>query len=207
MTAIVFLALVATGAYFYGTKKNRWISAGMTADFEDVLKPNVTNYVNIGGSIGYNFNYSLPPPYTSAKGTVTLSPRHSLLYLPISLLIGVRDRYFVNVFTKKKLRGEGHFIESSYLKKAAITGIDAMERREVTKGDKVFVLLWRGADLSKELESVLNALPEPSLVRHFCAFPETKTFFVHGTRKQNGIKGNLEAIALRLPGFLVKEKA
>ncbi|HCM25291.1 MAG: hypothetical protein A2Z99_04925 [Treponema sp. GWB1_62_6] len=204
--AIVVLALVSTGAYFLGTKKNRWIASTLTKGLEEVLKPLNSNYVNIGGSIGYNFAYSLPNPYTSAKGTITLSPRHSLLYLPFSLLIGVRDRFFVNVFTKKKLRGEGHIVEAGWLKKANITGMEQMERRDVQKGTKSFVLLWRGADLSADLERLLDALPEPARLRHFCSYPETRTFFIHGLPKQGSVRGNLEAVVVRLPGFLTKEK-
>jgi hypothetical protein len=206
LTAIVLLALASTGAYFYGTRKNRWIVSVLTSELEDVLKPITTNYVNIGGSIGYNFAFALPNPWASAKGTITLSPRHSMLYLPVSLLIGVRDRFFVNVFTKKKLRGEGHLVAAGYLKKANISGMDQMEQREVLKGEKRFVLLWRGADLAADLEKLLNALPDPALLRHFCSFPETKTFFIHCVPHKGTIRGNLEAIYLRLPGFVTKEK-
>lgn len=206
LVAIVILAVASTGAYFFGTKKNRWIASTLTRELEEVLKPLTSNYVNIGGSIGYNFAYSLPNPYTSAKGTITLSPRHSLLYLPFSLLIGVRDRFFVNVFTKKKLRGEGHLVQAGYLKKANITGIELMEQREVRKGDKSFVLAWKGADLSADLEKLLDALPDPGSLRHFCSYPETRTFFVHGVPRRVELRGNLEAIHLRLPGFLSKEK-
>ena len=206
MTALVILAIVATASYFWGTKKNRWLAARLTKDFEEILHPSVSNYVNIGGSIGYNFTYSLPPPYTSAKGTITLSPRHSLLYLPISLLIGVRDRYFVNVFVKKKILGEGHLVAASYLKKANIEGIDSMERRAMRINELEFVALWRGIDLSKELEDLLSALPDPARLRHFCAYPDTKTFFVHGTPGKDGLKANLEAVMQRVPAFVVKEK-
>ncbi len=178
----------------------------MSKDLEEALRPITSNYVNIGGSIGYNFTYLLNDPYTSAKGTVTLSPRHSLLYLPFSLLIGVRDRFFVNIFTQKKLRGESHLVEASYLKKANITGIDSMQRREVAKGEKSFVLLWKGTDLSSNLQTILDALPEPVRLRHFCSFPENKTFFIHESPWNGQVKGNMEAILKHLPGFFGKEK-
>lgn len=206
LVALIILALFTTGAYFYGTKKNRWISASATKDIEEVLKPITTNYVNIGGAIGYNFVYAMNQPFASAKGTLTLSPRHSLLYRPLSLLLGIRDRFFVNVFVKKKLRGEGHVVERKYLKKVRIDGIDAMERRETQRGDKSFVLLWRGADLSSDLEKLLDAVPDPDLLRHFCSYPETKTFFIHTHLKAGRIKPNLEAVFQRLPTFMVKEK-
>ena len=206
LVALIALAVAATGSYFFGTKKNRWIVSSLSKELEAALKPLTTNYVNIGGAIGYNFTYALQPPYTNAKGTITLSPRHSLLYLPFSLLIGVRDRFFINIFTKKRLRGEGHLVQTAYFKSARIEGADTMERKDVLKGNVRFTLLWRGADLSNDLEKILEALPEPPRLRHFCAYPETKTFFVHCLPKAGGIGGNLEAIMIRLSGFLTKEK-
>lgn len=204
--ALIVLAVAATGSYFYGAKKNRWVVSKLSKDLEEALKPVTTNYVNIGGAIGYNFNFVLTPPFTSAKGTITLSPRHSLLYLPFSLLIGVRDRFFVNIFTKKRLRGEGHLVRKEYLNRAQIEGADSMDRKEVSIGALRFIVLWKGADLSCDLEKLLESLPEPARLRHFCAYPETKTFFIHALPNQGRIGATLEAILVRLPVFLAKEK-
>jgi len=206
LVALVVLALFATGAYFYGTKKNRWISARLTKELETLLKPRSTNYVNIGGNIGYNFVYAMPEPFTNAKGTITLSPRHSVLYLPFSLLIGVRDRYFVNLFTKQKIRGEAHLVAADHLKKANITGQGSMERRDAERKGKRFVLLWKDADLSSELDKVLEALPDTAGFKHFCAYPETKTFFLHGNPRGASLEGNLDAVLKRVSLFTGKEK-
>jgi hypothetical protein len=207
ITPIILLAILSTAAYFYGTKKNRWLASILSRQAEEVFKPTNTNYVNIGGAIGYNFTYTLPAPYTNAKGTMTLSPRHSLLYLPFSLLLGMRDRYFINLFTKAKFLGEAHLITDAYLRKTTIEGLESMERGEVRKGNKRFILLWRGAKLESELEKILDAIPDPSMLRHFCAYPETKTFYIHVTPKNGDIKNLLEAIYVRLPLFLAKPTA
>lgn len=194
LSGLVVLAILTTLAYFYGAKKNRWLAFRLSEDIEAALKPKTTQYVNIGGNIGYNFVYALREPFSSAKGTITLSPRHSLLYLPLSLLFGFRDRYFLNLFTKKAIRGEGHIVAASRLKSARIVGVDEMERREKTKEGIPFVLLWRGADLSAELSALLEAIPEVTALRHFCAYPETGTFFLHGTPRGNVLGGNLAAV-------------
>jgi len=207
ITPIIILAVLSTIAYFFGAKKNRWLSSILSRQAEEVFKPTNTNYVNIGGAIGYNFTYSLPGPYTNAKGTMTLSPRHSLLYLPFSLLLGMRDRYFINLFTKAKFLGEGHIITESYLRKTTMEGLATMERGEVRKGNQRFILLWRGAKLESELEKILDAIPDPRTLRHFCAYPETKTFHIHVNPKNGQIKDLLEAIYLRLPLFLAKPTA
>ncbi len=206
ITLLVILALVATVSYFYGTKKNRWIASVASKGLEETLKPITSNYVNIGGNIGYNFTCALSEPYASAKGTFTMSPRHSLLYLPFSLLLGIRDRFFVNIFTKRRLLGEAHLIQAAYLRKANIVGIDEMERRETVKDGKRFVLLWKGLDQSSELEKILESVPEPARLRHFCAYPDNKTFFINILPKNGAVTENLQAIVLRLPIFMAKEK-
>ncbi|HQQ31797.1 MAG TPA: hypothetical protein PLO10_06215, partial [Rectinema sp.] len=89
--AIFALGVVATIQYFLGVKKNRWMGKNLSSQAEGILKPKDTDYVNIGGAIGYNFAYKLKEPWKNAKGTFTLFPRHSLLYMPISLVVGNCD--------------------------------------------------------------------------------------------------------------------
>ncbi len=206
LVALILLALVSTGAYFYGSKKNRWLSSEITHQLEEVLRPTNTNYVNIGGLIGYNFTYVLGNPFINAKGTLTLRPRHSFLYLPISHLIGVRDHLFMNIFTKNKFSGEGHIIEESHLRKAKIEGLDSMTRSEMSRGNKRFILLWRYKNLEADLKKVLEALPEPWMLKHFCVYAETKSFYIFGIPNKNRIKELVEPIFIRLPMFLSKDK-
>jgi len=205
LSALVVLALAATVQYYLGTKKNRVLASRISKGAEEALRPGSTNYVNIGGNIGHNFVYALSDPWTNAKGTMTLGPRHSLLYYPVSLLVVGGDRFFINLFTKRKLRGEGHVVEAGHLRRARIDGLAAMERREVEAGGRRFVLLWRGADLEKELRAVLEAMPSPARLRHFCAFAGNKTFFLH-TRPDGGeVKADLEALLPRLQGFFADQ--
>lgn len=202
MVALVILGITATVQYFLGTRTNRALAAKITGGLEDLLKPGHTNYVNIGGAIGYNFVYALSGTWTSAKGTLTLSPRHSLLYFPISRLLGFRDRFYLNFFTKKRIRGEAHLVSKRYLRKSKIDGIAEMSRRDTEIGGRPFVLLWRGTDLSKELEAVLAAVPDPTRLRHFCSFPGNKTFYLHTIPLKAEVREDVEAVLKVLPRFL-----
>ena len=206
VSALVVLAVISMASYFLGTKKNRWVVSSMSRQLESVLAPRSTNYVNIGGVIGYNFSYALPAPYTNAKGTITLSPRHSLLYLPISKLLGIGDRFFINVFTKKKIVGEAHIVDSGYLRKANIEGLDSMERREAEAKGKKFILLWRTADLSDVLEATLASVDDPTIIRHFCAYPSTGTFFIHLRPKAGRIEETVKSLAKGFPDYMEKTK-
>ncbi len=207
LVALVILGVAATAQYFFGRRKNRALAAGITRGLESLLKPNHTNYVNIGGSIGYNFVYSLSSgPWVSAKGTITLSPRQSLLYLPVSRLLGFTDRFFINLFTKKRIRGEAHILSRTTLRRARIDGLEEMSRRDVEAGGKRFVLLWRGTDLSSELESLLEAFPEPRRLRHFCAYPDNKTFYLYTVPRGGDVSGDLETVLHAVPRFLDTKK-
>lgn len=186
LTALVLLGVSATVNYFIGVKKNRWLGKRMSTQAENVLNPRDTEYVNIGGTIGYHIRYKLRDPWKEAKGTFTFFPRHSLLYIPISLAIGGSDRFYLNLFTDRRLAGEGHIIEKNYLRKAKIDGFSEMETEEAVRGDRTFILAWRHADLREALHRTLEAMPDPQSLVHFTCFDENKTFFLF-LRPKNGI--------------------
>lgn len=186
------LGVGATIQYFLGMKKNRWLSGRLSSQAEEVFHPANTEYVNIGGTIGYNFTYRLREPWRNAKGTFTFFPRHSLLYMPISLVIGGSDRYYVNIFTEKRLLGEGHIVEKKHLRRAKIDDLDQMQREEIQQGGKSFVLLWRHADLREKLAKTLAAMPDVSILTHFCCYDDNKTFFLYLKPKKGEIAASLK---------------
>ncbi len=202
VAALVLLALAATLGYFRGVRRNRAIAASIAGGLEEALRPVETEYVNVGGSIGHNFTFRLAGDWTEARGVFTLSPRHSLLYLPLSRLLGVRDRLFLNVFTTRPFRGEGHFVRATALRRARIEGLEQMDRREVEIAGLRFVLLWRGADLSGALEELLRGMPDPARLRHFCAYPGTGTIFLRSEPVPGSVAEDVSAVLGRAAAFL-----
>ncbi len=198
---LLMLGIAGSAQYILGTRKNRWLGKQMSAQAEEVFKPKDTNYVNIGGVIGYNFVYKLRDPWKEAKGSFTFIPRHSLLYIPFTYLIGNRDRFFINLFTEKKLAGEGHVIEKGHLKRAKIDGIERMEREEMSLGGKTFVLLWRGGNLLPALKRSLESMPDPSTLSHFCCFDDNKTFFLYLKPRKGAIEANLKKFLELCPEY------
>jgi len=179
---LILLALVTTGGYFWGRKKNRWIGAWIARETEAALRPKETEYVNIGGCIGYHFTYALAAPFREAKGTFTLLPRHSLLYLPISFLIRRHDRFYLQIFTDERLPGEGHILrEDYYLKdKDRIAGAEAMRRDRVVIGTKAYVLLWKHSGLDRRLRRLLERLEgRGETLLHVCCYPGNRNFFLY----------------------------
>lgn len=201
VTAIAALGLAATIQYFLGTKKNRWLGKRMSAQAEDVFSPKESTYVNIGGAIGYNFVYKLREPWKEIKGTFTLFPRHSLLYMPFSLAIGGADRFYLNIFTDKKLAGEGHIVSKPHLRKAKIEGLESMDKEEATLGGRTFLLAWENDEVKAALQKTLEAMPDPASLAHFCCFAKNKTFFLYLKPAKGEISANLKAFTDSCPRF------
>ncbi len=204
LSLIIILALVMVIAYFTGRKRNSWIAGWITSETEEVLKPTDQNYVNIGGTIGYNSQYKLKKPFTTAKGTFTLLPRQSLLYMPISLLISKHDNYYLNIFTKNKLLGEGHILSDDYFhrRRTTIHGIEDMERKLVeTAGGKKFIMLWSNHRLEDKLEEFLNNITDKDLLKHFCCYADNKTFFIHIKPRKDSVRSLLGSTVKQLEMF------
>lgn len=204
---LIVLAAYSILVYFRGIKKNKWISGFIGAEAEAVLKPSDKEYVNIGGSIGYNFTYKLSAPFKEAKGTFALVPRQSAFYMPVSLLAGGKDRFYLTLFTKEKLLGEAHAIEEKYFGKVSktITGIEGMERERYERDGVAFVLLRDGPKVEKPLKDLLDGIERIDLLRHFCCYRDNSNFYVFMEPKKDAVKALLSSALKNLGAFMAKK--
>ncbi len=202
---IIVLAAVSTAGYFRGRKKNRWIAGWISRETEDVLKPDHTSYTNIGGTIGYNFTFALTPPLKEAKGTFTLLPRQSILYLPVSLIITRHDRYYLHIYAAKKLMGEGHLIRKDYFRRmrTSIAGAEAMEKETLVQKGREYILLTKEVSVKGPLKKLLSTLDQPDHLMHFCCYPDTKVFFVYMKPVKGQTGAVLKHISQALPSFII----
>ena len=202
---LILLALCATAGYFWGRRKNRWIGAWIAREAEAVLRPQDTQYVNIGGTIGYHFTYALSPPFREAKGTFALLPRHSILYLPISFLIRRHDRLFLQLYTDARLPGESHILREDYYRRdpERITGGETMHRDQATVDGRVFVLLWRHPGQERRLRHLLQRLEGcGETLLHFCCYPGNRNFFFYIAPVHGRLEPLLRAAVGELTGWL-----
>ncbi|WP_304223777.1 hypothetical protein [Gracilinema caldarium] len=203
---LTLLALFAVFSYFRGMKKNKWIAGFIASETEAILNPKDKEYVNIGGAIGYNFTYTLKDPFTNAKGTFALIPRQSAFYMPVVLLLGGKDRYYLTIFTDRKLAGEGHIIEERYFKKISqtITGIEKLKQDRITKGKRTYVLLWDAPKLEERLHKVLEESEQTELLKHFCVYRDNSNFYIFMEPKRHGIEALLGSLYKHLSLFWEK---
>ena len=97
VTTPLFLLFVAFSCllsvvYYWGRRQNRKVFLAAFNDLVDVIRPDDQNFTNIGGTVGYHANLLIEEkdkPFGKVEATITLLPRHSLLYMPISLMISI----------------------------------------------------------------------------------------------------------------------
>jgi len=203
---LILLALVTTGGYFWGRKKNRWIGAWIARESEAAVRPRETEYVNIGGCIGYHLTYALAAPFREAKGTFTLLPRHSLLYLPISILIRRHDRFYLQLFTDERLPGAGHILREDYYQRDTdqIAGAETMRRDRVVMGGRAYVLLWRHPGLDRRLRRLLERVEgRGDTLLHFCCYPGNRNFFFYIAPVHGRLEPLLRAAVEELKTWLI----
>ncbi len=158
---LVSFALVLGYGFLKGQQRNRIIASQLAHSLEEFYRPEEKRYVNIGGVVGYHIFYRLHGKLKSLVGTLTLLPRHALLYLPISRLLGRRDQVRLTLHTTAVPFGEGHLADA----KALGSGIlyleeeEFLKRKSITIGEREVVILYRNPMVAERLESFLNALP------------------------------------------------
>ncbi|WP_319563142.1 hypothetical protein [Marispirochaeta sp.] len=203
---LIALAIATTLGYFKGRKKNRRIGGMIGEAAEKILTPEKKEYVNIGGTLGHNFTYTLDKPFTEAKGTFTLLPRHSVLYLPLSLLITRHDRFYLHLFSSRELQGEGHIIAKKYYPKMRvdIKGIDKLKRDTAQTREGEFILLWDNPHLEAKMRTLLEDTEGIDTLLHFCCYRDNRVFFIHSIPKEPQLEQLLKGIYQKLPEFIKK---
>lgn len=178
---IAFSFLLGLG-FFWGRRTNRNIFLSAFNDLMQVIKPADQTFTNIGGLIGYHANFIPPQKNIIEKvdATITLLPRQSLLYLPLSKLIRKYDRLFITIHLKSAPVAEGHLIETGYarFRGPKITNADRMERESFKWGGLDFFLYYEQDRMRGKLMEYVRNNPDPGMVRHIAIVPRERRCFV-----------------------------
>jgi hypothetical protein len=203
---IGFTTLLTLG-YFWGRRSNRRIYLSAFSDLVDVIKPDDRNFTNIGGAIGFHANLLIKKkgtPFSRVDATITLLPRHSWLYLPISKLIRKYDRLFITLYLKKPPSEEAHLIEKKYSKfmGSKIQNAHLLNHETVKWEDLDFHLYYRSQKMREKLLSFMKTNPAPGIIRHIALVPEQKKGFVFMIPKPQQVAHNFAPIYRWMPSVL-----
>jgi len=178
---IAFTGLVTYGIY-WGVRHNRRVLLTVFNSLIAVIKPHDTAFTSIGGCVGCHAR--LYPreqsPVTQIDATLTLLPRHSWLYMPISFLIMRYDRLFITVHVTARFPGEGHLIETGYarFRGPEITNAWKMTRDTVRWGHHIFYLYYDSYKVRDRLYGLLRQNHDPGAVRHIALVPDQRKGFI-----------------------------
>lgn len=173
VTLLVILGLAASLQYWRGRRLNLTLIRELSRQMEEALQPTDKNYTWIGGYVGVVAEYDLKHEiYEKVKGTISLLPHHSLLYFPISLLLGRRDRVYLLIYPKRKLKGKAHIAIGKIKDISKVSFKDEIE----LKG----VVVERRYDSKEEIDfltKIMSQLEDPSSVELLAANVEENAYY------------------------------
>lgn len=203
----VAFSFLLTWGYFWGRRNNQKIFLSAFDDLVKVVKPDDQTFTNIGGAIGYHANLHIKKkgaPISRVDATITLLPRQSWLYLPISKLIRRYDRLFITVHMKHPLREEVHLIEHFYdgFKKSKITNADRLNREDIRWGNLDFHLYYGSTSMRDKIIKFMEEHPEPGTIRHIALVPKQKSGFIFMIPRKDEVARYLKPVYDYIPRLI-----
>ena len=202
-------SFLLTLGYFWGRRLNRRIFHSAFNDLVDVVKPDDQNFTNIGGAVGFHANLFVKKkgtPFSRVDATITLLPRHSWLYLPVSKLIRKYDRLFITLYLKKPPWEEAHLIENKYSKfmGSKIENAHLMHHETVKWETFDFHLYYSSREMLENMRSFIKKNPVPGIIRHIALVPEQKKGFIFMIPKRDQVARYFAPVYHWLPSVIKK---
>lgn len=174
---LLLLGLVASLQYWRGRRLNLTLIRELSRQMEEALRPKEKNYTWIGGYVGVVAEYTLEDEnYSKVKATISLLPHHSLLYLPISLLLGRKDRVYFLIYPKRKLKGRAHVLSGK--KPSSLKGLPRFSFVDsVTLKGVNLKRYYNSKDEAEFLTKVASRLKDPRSFEHLAANVEENAYY------------------------------
>ena len=202
----IAFSCVLTVGYFWGRRENKRVFLSAFDDLVEVVKPDEQTFTNIGGVVGYHANLLIKKksPFSQIDATITLLPRHSWLYIPISKLIMRYDRLFITLYLRHRPPGEAHLIEVKYasFRGPKITNTHRLDRREIKWGGYDFYLYYERVDMCDHFMKFIDNNPDPGIIRHIAIVPDQKSCFIFMIPQKGQVKKGLAPIYRWIPSVI-----
>ncbi len=193
ISILIILAGVTVLQFFRGRKLNlQLVEFYMKATIAS-FKPVDRNFVWLGGYIGYRAYFDLEDGL-KLEYTLTLLPRQSLLYFPISLLTNRHDKLYL-VFRLRRLNGEAHLIRRGYYRLRPKIDDEVALRKEVVRiHDLEYELLYDKREYAELLVNFIEGFTKVGNVKHISLTPSTKVLYILMKPEIESIRNDLEYI-------------
>jgi len=172
---------IASLQFYKGRRINTDIMIHYIRKFEENLKLRDKNYTYLGGYVGFKAKYDLADKNIKEMNLVlTLIPRQSLFWLPISYPVKRGDRLYIMLYPKFRIRRDAHIVQNFYY----LFGPNISERNELTKENatlsnyKNFYTLYKNKEDYERLKKLVEETFDPKRVRHIALNRENNSLFV-----------------------------
>ncbi|CAD5244489.1 hypothetical protein [Thermococcus camini] len=178
--AIFLIAGISALQFYRGRKLNLMLMEHYIRAVKEVIKPEDELYTWLGGYIGFRAEYKVNRGnLRKFEYTLTLLPRHSLLYFPIALITSRHDKLYLVIKPFSDIRREAHLIQKGYYRMRP--GIDNEEllRKEVIEiAGKQYEALYEKKRDVENLKALIESLSRPANIKHVSLTPKTNVFYV-----------------------------
>ena len=180
LLVLMVLAGVASLQFFKGRKLNLMLMQHYLRAIEDVIKPKDKEYVWLGGYIGFRAHYKVNEGNIDKfEYTLTLLPRQSIFYMPISKLISRHDKLYIVVRPYSQIKREAHLIQKRYYRiKPKIEEEELLQRDVVEVNGKQYEALFEKRRDVGLLKEFLQGFSKPENVKHVSLTPKTNVFYI-----------------------------
>ncbi len=186
---IVILAGVVTIQFFYGRKLNLALMRNVIVTLEEIIRPKDQLYTWLGGYIGFKAEYDVDDTAVEKiEATLTLLPRHSILYLPVSKITLKDDRLFIVFRSRYPIRGDVHIIRRGLYKfgKGIDNPMEYFDDRIALNGLEYDVFFKKKEDKDK-LIKLISGLPVEK-IKHISITPSTRVIYAFITPEKRVIQ-------------------
>jgi len=185
VTSTLFLSLMVLAAltsiqFYKGRKLNLQLMQHYLRSIEEVVKPEDRDYVWLGGYVGFRAVYKVNRDNVRKfEYTLTLLPRHSLLYFPIALLTSRHDKLYIVIRPLTEIEHEAHLIQRGYYRlKPKIENEELLQRETVEIAGKEYEALYEKKRDVVKLKELVESLSKPHNVKHVSLTPKTNVLYV-----------------------------
>ena len=177
---IMALGAIATLQFYKGRKLNLTIMNYHLRTIEKVVKPKDKDYVWIGGYVGFRAFYKVNEGNIDKfEYTLTLLPRQSILYFPISKLINRHDKIYFVVKPYTTIRREAHLIQKGYYRfRPKIEDEELLQREVIEVNGKQYEVLFEKRRDVELLRDFIQGFSKAENIKHISLTPKTNVLYV-----------------------------
>ncbi|AIF69167.1 membrane protein [Palaeococcus pacificus DY20341] len=180
LLALMILAGIATFQFYKGRKLNLAIMQHYLRSIEDVVNPKDKEYIWVGGYVGFRAYYKvMENNIDKFEYTLTLLPRQSILYFPISKLINRHDKIYFVIHPYSKIKREAHLIQKGYYRiKPKIEDEEMLQKEIIEVNGKKYEALFEKRRDVELLREFLQGFSKLENVKHISMTPKTNVLYV-----------------------------